>query len=86
MLKRTRHSLGMHEDLAFDMHIAAFNDEEWSLLGLNTASTNTNDDDDDENDDDESETGSNSRSSPDPTGIKFSEGTIERVRTFCIGC
>jgi hypothetical protein len=86
MLERARNSLGMHEDVAFDMHIATFNDEVRSLLGLNAASTNTNDDDDDENDDDASETGSNSRSSPDPTGIKFSEGAIERVRTFCIGC
>jgi hypothetical protein len=86
MLERTRHLLGMHEDVAFDVHIAAFNEEEWSLLELNTASTNTKDDDDDENDDDESETGSNSRSSPDPTGIKFSEGAIERLLTFCIGC
>jgi hypothetical protein len=73
MLERARQSLGISEDVAFDMHIAAFNDEVRALLGLDAKS-----DDDDEDDDDEDDAATSATSSQ--KEVKFSEGAIERVR------
>lgn len=50
MLERARQTLGIDEQTAFDMHIAAFNDEVRARLGLAT------DDDDEEEDDAEVDT------------------------------
>lgn len=69
MLERARHSLGIDDDTAFDMHIAAFNEEVRSLLGLNKKAS---DDDDDDEDDEESPIVNQHE-------VKFTEGAIERV-------
>jgi hypothetical protein len=72
MLERARSTLGIADETAFDMHVAAFNDEVQELLGLATAtgsgtSTATESD--------------NDTSSPTYLGtVKFPDGAIERVR------
>jgi hypothetical protein len=72
MLERARQSLGIAEEVAFDMHIAAFNEEVRALLGLVAPS------DYDDDDDDAEDAAVNSASSQ--KNVKFSEGAIERVR------
>jgi len=47
MLERARQTLGISDQIAYDMHVACFNDEVREQLGLAT-----DDDDDDEDDDD----------------------------------
>lgn len=70
MLERARHSLGIDDDTAFDMHIATFNEEVRSLLGL---SKKASDDDDDDDEDDEEHPTLNQHE------VKFTDGAIERV-------
>ena len=72
MLERARHSLGIDDDTAFDMHVATFNEEVRSLLGLKKKAT----DDDDDDEDDEDIPALNQHE------VKFTEGAIERVCTF----
>ena len=77
MLERARQSLGISEEVAFDMHVTAFNDEVRALLGLESMSEDADDDDEEEEDD--------APKSNQQNNIKFSEGAIERVRilSFC---
>jgi hypothetical protein len=71
MLERARSTLGIAEETAFDMHVAAFNDEVRELLGLQEASSSTATGTEDDSD----------TSSPTYLGsVKFPDGAIERVR------
>ena len=70
MLERARHSLGIDDDTAFDMHVATFNEEVRSLLGL---SKKASDDDNDDDEDDEEHPTLNQHE------VKFTDGAIERV-------
>lgn len=65
MLERARRTLGISDDTAFDMHIAAFNEEVRSLLGLVSG---TNGDSDEEN-----------NAAPNLSAVKFSEDDVDRV-------
>jgi hypothetical protein len=73
MLERARSTLGIADETAFDMHVAAFNDEVRELLGLATAATGSGTSAATEND--------NDTISPSYLGaVKFPDGAIERVR------
>jgi hypothetical protein len=72
MLERARSTLGIADETAFDMHVAAFNDEVRELLGL-AAATGSGTSAATESDTDSS--------SPTYLGaVKFPDGAIERVR------
>mmetsp|Transcript_54179 Transcript_54179/g.60573 ORF Transcript_54179/g.60573 Transcript_54179/m.60573 type:complete len:1128 (-) Transcript_54179:173-3556(-) len=56
MLERARQTLGIDDKTAFDMHVACFNEEVRSQLGLETDDDDDDDDDDSSNEIDPSET------------------------------
>jgi Chloroplast envelope transporter len=83
MLERARTSLGIDDDTAFDMHVATFNEEVRSLLGLENKISI--DDDEDDNDDDNDVV--DDHSSPQyQNDVKFIEGAIERVSRATLRC
>lgn len=82
MLERARRTLGITDKIAFDMHVACFNAEVRSLLGLpEKKELNA---DDDENDDEDEE---DMEDEIDFSAAKFTDDDAERVsekRGFCV--
>jgi hypothetical protein len=72
MLERARRTLGISDQIAHDMHVACFNSEVRSLLGLPEKKGTNDSDDDDENDDD-------TEVELDLSTAKFSDEDAERV-------
>jgi hypothetical protein len=79
MLQRARQTLGISDAVAKDMHVACFNQEVRSLLGLAADSNKNKDDDDDENVDDDEEI----EEQIDYSTAKFSDEDAERVSLCC---
>ena len=73
MLERARRTLGITDKIAFDMHVACFNAEVRSLLGL-PEKKELNDDEEDEDEDEE-----DMEDEIDFSAAKFSDEDAERV-------
>lgn len=74
MLERARRTLGIDEQTAFDMHVAAYNEEVKDLLGMSAATAA-------ELEESAGLEGQEEEKEQDLRNVKFSEGAMERVST-----
>jgi len=85
MLERARRTLGISDETAFDMHVAAFNEEVKELLGLATVPKEGGDLGESaglgqgEDGDDDEAGGAAVPAQRDLSNLRFSEGAMERV-------
>jgi len=86
MLERARRTLGISDETAFDMHVAAFNEEVKELLGLATVPNEGGDSlgesaglGQGEDGDDDEAGGAAVPAQRDLSNLRFSEGAMERV-------
>jgi hypothetical protein len=84
MLERARKTLGVAEETAFDMHVAAFNEEVRVSLGLPEKKTDRSIDEEDVEDfsDEDGAVKPQDLGMASSPNLKFSPGSVERVSSF----